>query len=103
MVARDSKPKGKKDRQGLLAAMPPLEAKRLLFAIAASGKRQWRGERWARTKLMFIDIKKAHLNGKIGEGEFMCASPLEGWWEGGEATCWRLKRWLYGMRLAASA
>ena len=32
-VARDFKPKGEKDRADLFAAMPPLEAKRLLFRM----------------------------------------------------------------------
>ena len=40
LVARDFKPKGEKDREDLFAAMPPLAAKRLLFAMAAAGKRQ---------------------------------------------------------------
>ena len=74
----------------MFAAMPPLEAKRLLFAMAAAGKKQLRGVRWARPKLMFVDIKKAHLNGKIDENEFVCVAPPEGW--GDRGTCWRLKR-----------
>ena len=63
LVARNFKTKWEKDRADLFAAMPPLEAKRLLFAMAAAGKRQWRSGRWARPKLMFMDIKMAHLNG----------------------------------------
>ena len=59
-VARDFKPKGERDRSDLFAAMPPLEAKRMLFRRFAvinnlHGKRKM--------KLMLIDVKKAHLNG----------------------------------------
>jgi hypothetical protein len=36
LVARDFKPKGEKDREDLFAAMPPLEAKKLLFRMAAA-------------------------------------------------------------------
>ena len=35
LVARDFKPKGEKDRADLFASMPPLEAKKVLFSIAA--------------------------------------------------------------------
>ena len=34
LVARDFKPKGEKDREDLFAAMPPLEAKKLVFRKA---------------------------------------------------------------------
>ena len=46
---------------------------------------------------MFIDVKKAHLNGKLGPDDvaFVQLSP--------QGTCSRLKRWLYGMRQAACA
>ena len=36
LVARDFKPKGEKDRGDLFAAMPPLEAKKLLFQKAVT-------------------------------------------------------------------
>ncbi len=50
-------------------------------------------------KLMFIDVKKAHLNGKVPEDEWaFVALPAEA--GGGVA---RLRRWLYGMRPAARA
>ena len=39
---------------------------------------------------MFIDVEKAHLNGKV---------PVKL----PDGTNWRLKRWLYGMRSAAQA
>ncbi len=37
LVARDFKSKGEKDREDLFAAMPPLEAKKLLLKLAAPG------------------------------------------------------------------
>ena len=48
---------------------------------------------------MFIDVKKAHLNGVVGPEEnayvkMPCDPP---------GHCRRLRRWLYGMRHAASA
>ena len=48
---------------------------------------------------MFIDVKKAHLNGRLGADEVAFVQ-LPGSPPG---TCSRLKRWLYGMRQAASA
>ena len=46
-----------KDRDDLFAEAPPLEAKRMQFARAATrrGDGRWR-------RLMFIDVRKAHLN-----------------------------------------
>ena len=50
---------------------------------------------------MLIDVKKAHLNGVVGEDEYAYIElPGEA---GKSGTCGRLKRWLYGMRQAASA
>ena len=52
-------------------------------------------------KLLFIDVKKAHLNAKLEENEYVYV------WLPEEAEaklkCGRLKRWLYGMRNAASS
>ena len=55
LVARDFKGNDK-GRDDLFAATPPLEAKRMLFSRAATRRHdgKWR-------KLMFIDVKKAHL------------------------------------------
>jgi hypothetical protein len=36
LVGRDFKPKGERDREDLFAAMPPLEAKKLLFRMMAT-------------------------------------------------------------------
>ncbi len=65
--------------RGPVCGDAPLEAKRLLFAMAAAGKRQRRSGKWARPKVMCIDVEKARLSGKISEDEFVYASPPEGW------------------------
>ena len=101
LVARDFKPKGEKDREDLFAAMPPLESKKLIFqkAIRENKERRRRGQDGI--KLMFIDVKKAHLYGVVPEGE--CAYiELPGEAER-QGKCGRLVKWLYGMRNAASA
>jgi hypothetical protein len=96
LVARDFRVKGEGHRDDLFAAMPPLEAKRLLFLMAAST--------WGAPdpiKVMLIDVKKAHLNGHVDEGTWACIElPREDFEDG---MCGRLKRWLYGMRPAAKA
>ena len=48
---------------------------------------------------MFSDVKKAHLNGRLGP-DHVAFVQLPGSPQG---TCSRLKRWLYGIRQAASA
>ena len=101
LVARDFKPKGEKDREDLFAGMPPLETKKLLFpkAVQENGERRRRGR--GGIKLMFIDVKKAHLYGVVPEGEHAYIElPGEAEEQG---KCGRLVKWLYGMRSAASA
>ncbi len=52
-------------------------------------------------KLMLIDVKKAHLNGFVEEGEDVYVDlPAEA---NAPGKCGKLRRWLYGMRPAASA
>ena len=98
LVARDFKPKREENPGEMFAAMPPLEAKKLLFRMAA-GVRGWRRRRGvAEIKLMFIDVRKAHLNAVCDE-EAWVELPEEFWKWGRYA---RLKRWLYGMRKAAA-
>jgi len=98
LVARDFKPKREGPRDDLFAAMPPLEVKKGLFALVAGerGRRRRRG--MDEMKLMYIDVKKAHLNAKCDEEEWV-ELPRE-FWEWGRYA--KLKRWLYGMRKAAS-
>ncbi len=99
LVGRDFKAKGGQGEPAeLFAAMPPLEAKKVLFRMAA-GCRRWRRRRGLpEVKVMFIDIRKAHLNAKCTEEEWV-ELPEEFWRWGRYA---RLRRWLYGMRRAAA-
>ena len=50
LVARDFKPKGEKDRADLFASMPPLEAKKVLFSIAATHEKEFREGQMAATE-----------------------------------------------------
>jgi hypothetical protein len=93
-VGRDFKPKGEDPRAEIFASMPPLEAKKILFSRAASQI----GEK-KKLKLLFIDIKKAHMNGVCKEWAFV--EMPEEIREAG--FCGMLKFWLYGMRPAARA
>jgi hypothetical protein len=96
LVARDFRVKGEGPRDDLFAAMPPLEAKRLLFKLAAA---TWDGP--DPIKIMLVDVKKAHLNGRVDQDTWACIElPDEDWEQG---MCGRLLRWLYGMRPAAKA
>ena len=76
--------------------MPPLEAKKMLFRMAAKEGLKWRRGRLRRRKLFFVDVKKAHLNGRVPD-DVRAYVKLPG------GRVWRLKRWLYGMRPAAQA
>ena len=78
--------------------MPPLEAKKFMFRRVA-GVRGWRRRRGEEEeKLMFIDVRKAHLNAKCDEEEWV--ELPEDFKQYGRFA--RLRRWLYGMRKAAS-
>jgi hypothetical protein len=101
LVARDFKPKGERDREDLFAAMPPLECKKTIFAKAVQNDEPCRRGGDERLKLMFIDVKKAHLNGVLKEDE--CAFIELPGKNGAKGSCKRLRRWLYGMRPAAAA
>ena len=97
LVGRDFKPKGDPgDSATMFAAMPPLEAKRLLFRInaATSGSRGTPMEE----KMLFIDVRKAHLNAECDQDNVFVELPSE---FGQDKRFARLKRWLYGMRPAA--
>ena len=50
--------------------MPPLEAKKALFAFMAVRER-WRERGLAEVKPMFSDVKKAHLNARCDEEEWV--------------------------------
>ena len=99
LVARDFKVRGDGRELEVYASMPPLEAKRLIFRMAMANGCVGGNAHRGRVKLMFVDVRKAHLNGKLREDEFAYIQlPSEA--GGGVA---RLKRWLYGMRPAAKA
>eukprot|EP00973_Karenia_brevis_P024491 3378904-Karenia_brevis.AAC.1 len=94
MVARNFKG-GDKDRDDLFAETPALEAKRLLMSRALTSRKDGRS-----TTLMFIDVKRAHLNPKCEEDIYLelpeeCHLP--------PGYCGKLKYWMYGMRQAAAA
>ena len=82
----------------MFAAMPPLEAKKALFAFVTGVREKRRAQGRDEVKLMFIDLKTAHLNANFDEEEWV-ALPDE-FEKFGRYT--KLKRWLYGMMKAAS-
>ena len=98
LVGRDFKPRHEGAREDLFAAMPPLESKKLMFRMVAGMRGQRRRRNLAEVKLMFIDVRKAHLNAICEEEEWV-ELPEEFWKWGRYA---KLKRWLYGMRKAAA-
>eukprot|EP00973_Karenia_brevis_P072975 10136642-Karenia_brevis.AAC.1 len=65
MVAKNYKG-GDKGRDDLLAETPPLESKRLLMSRAMIKRVDGRCR-----KLMFIDVKKAHLNPVCDEDVYL--------------------------------
>ena len=98
LVGRDFKPRREEPRDDLFVALPPLEAKKVLFAMVAGERGRRRRRRLSEVKLIFIDVKNAHLNTKCDEQEWV-KLPSE-FWEWGRYA--RLRRWLYGMRKAAA-
>ena len=65
LVGRDFKG-GERGRDDLFAETLPLEAKRMLVSKAAT--RRWDG-RWR--KLLFLDVRKAHLNAVCEEDVYI--------------------------------
>jgi hypothetical protein len=94
LVARNFKG-GDKDRDDLFAETPPLEAKRLLMSRAVTRRKDGRVR-----KLLFIDVRKAHLNPPC-EGDVYIELPAEA--ECPEGMCGKLDFWLYVFRPAAAA
>ena len=71
LVARDFRPRRGPDRPDLFAAMLPLEAKKMLFFMTVAGSAfEQRGSK-DEQKLMFIDVRKAHLNGVVDDQEWV--------------------------------
>ena len=64
---------------------------------AVGGRKELRNGEWCQQKIMLIDVKKAHRYGELEDHESAFVLPPDGQCEQGK--CWRLRRWLYGMRL----
>ena len=58
-------------RDDLFAAMLSLEDKKALFAHVAGVREKRREQGQEEVKVMFVDAKKAHLNTKCGEEEWV--------------------------------
>ena len=99
LVARDFRPRREGPRDDLFAAMPPLEAKNALFAYFALAREKRREQGQQEVTLMFIDVTKAHFSAKCG-GRLEWVELLDEFKMFGK--CSTLKRWLYGVRKAAS-
>ena len=83
----------------VFAATPPLEMKWLLFRMARVKGSVGGNDKDGQVKLMYVDVKKAHLNGEVDDDDFAYITlPKE---VGGGVG--RLRRWFFGMRPAASA
>ena len=94
LVAKDFKPKTKADDVGgMFAGTPPLEAIKMVIMHAAVSSR-----RGNKRKVMFIDIKKAHLYAPMVGEEYVDLPPERA----EEGMCAKLLYTLYGMRVAAS-
>ena len=91
LVAKDFREKDDR-REELFAATPPLDTLKALLSLAHRDG----------LKVLVLDVKKAHLNGvvKPEDGRHYVQAPDERRKPG---MCWRLRRWLYGMRPAARA
>ena len=68
LVARDFKPKREEPRDDLFAAMPPLEAKKALFAFVAGVRENRRAQGHDEVKLMFVDVKKGASQREVRRG-----------------------------------
>ena len=93
LVARENK--NDERNFDVFAATPPQEMKRLLFRMARVKGSLGGNDKDGQVKLMYIDVKKAHLNDD--DFAYITLPKKVG---GGVG---RLRRWLYGMRPAASA
>ena len=90
LVGRDFKMKGGDKPEHFFAATSPRESKKLLFKMSMVNPKEGKLE----TKLMFIDVRKAHFTPVCNEKVFV---------ELPDGRVVRMKKWLYGMRKAASS
>lgn len=67
LVGRDFKPRHEAPRDDLCVSMPPLEANKVFFSMVAGcrGRRRRAGK--PEIRLMFVDVKKAHLTARCHE------------------------------------
>ena len=93
LVAKDIKINKNED---LFAATPPLEAKKALFRIGARKMAGHNTIRARKMKLLFIDVRKAHLNAHCDKTDVFVELPEEA--SSSPGKCGKLNRWLYGMR-----
>ena len=100
LVARDVRPRhGRPDRPDLFAAMPPLETKKMPFIMTfAGGAFEKRGTK-DEQKMMFIDVRKAHLNGVVDDQAWVLVDRLLDYHAYSRFA--RIRRLLYGMRKSA--
>ena len=86
---------GGAQREGLFAAMPPLEALKIVISRVVSGKHQ---DKRTIHKLLFMDISKAYLHADVIDDCLYVELPTEMNMPG---YCGHLKKALYGTREAA--
>jgi len=94
LVAQEYKG-GSSSSVAMFAAMPPLEAKKMLFSLAASARHR-SGRPY---KIGFIDVKKAYLYAKSTRPTYVRLPPEE---KAPEGMCGLLQVSLYGTRDAAA-
>ena len=96
-MALDFKPKREGPRDDLFAAMPQLEAKKALFAFVAGMREKRRVQGHDEVKLLFVGVKKGTSQREVRRGKWELPDEFK---KLGRYA--KLKRWLYGMRKAAS-
>jgi hypothetical protein len=94
LVAKELKAGNK--REDLFAATPPLEAKKLLFSMAATNRNKGKNSRGGK-KLDFIDVRRAYFNAKARRPVYVKLPPEDE--ESG--LCGKLMKAMYGTRDAA--
>ena len=72
--------------------VPPFEPKKKSVCEG----RSWKEGKWCGKKFVFIDVKKAHLNGKVLDDIHALVRMFCG-------RIWKLKRWIFRFRPAANA
>ena len=65
LVARDAKPRREGIRDDMFAAMPPLEAKKMLFALVAGERERRKAQGKAEEKIMLIDVFRRYSTNRI--------------------------------------